>query len=89
MQKLGGSNSSFSFSNKNSKVTTVRLFNTVGPRQTQSYEMFITRIINATLKDKWIKIFRDGIQSRVLYYTIDSVRVIIDLAYGKKQLEKF
>jgi UDP-glucose 4-epimerase len=68
------------------KVTTVRLFNTVGPRQTGKYGMVIPRFINAALENKPIKIFGDGLQSRVFCHVIDSVRAINALASDKKMI---
>ena len=74
------------FLTKNLKVTTVRLFNTVGPRQTGKYGMVIPRFINAALEDKPLKIFGDGLQSRVFCHVIDSVRAILSLASDKKMI---
>lgn len=74
------------FLTKNLKVTTVRLFNTVGPRQTGKYGMVIPRFINAALEDKPIKIFGDGLQSRVFCHVIDSVSAILSLISDKKMI---
>jgi UDP-glucose 4-epimerase len=74
------------FLTNNLKVTTVRLFNTVGPRQTGKYGMVIPRFINAALENKPIKIFGDGLQSRVFCHVIDSVRAINSLASDKKMI---
>ena len=74
------------FLRNNLKITTVRLFNTVGPRQTGKYGMVIPRFINAALENKPIKIFGDGLQSRVFCHVIDSVRAILDLAYNEKMI---
>lgn len=74
------------FLTKNLKVTTVRLFNTVGPRQTGKYGMVIPRFINAALENKPIKIFGDGLQSRVFCHVTDSVRAILALASDKKMI---
>jgi UDP-glucose 4-epimerase len=72
------------FLTKNLKVTTARLFNTVGPRQTGKYGMVIPRFINAALENKPIKIFGDGLQSRVFCHVIDTVRAILALAPNQK-----
>ena len=74
------------FLTKNLKVTTVRLFNTVGPRQTGKYGMVIPRFINAALTNKPIKIFGDGLQSRVFCHVTDSVRAIIALGSDEKMV---
>ena len=74
------------FLRNNLKVTTVRLFNTVGPRQTGKYGMVIPRFINAALTNKPIKIFGNGLQSRVFCHVTDSVRAIIALASDEKMV---
>jgi UDP-glucose 4-epimerase len=74
------------FLKNNLKVTTVRLFNTVGPRQTGKYGMVIPRFINAALENKSIKIFGNGLQSRVFCHVFDSVRAINALASDKKMI---
>jgi UDP-glucose 4-epimerase len=74
------------FLRSNLKITTVRLFNTVGPRQTGKYGMVIPRFINAALQDNPLKIFGDGSQSRVFCHVIDSVRAILSLASDKKMI---
>ena len=72
------------FLTKNLKVTTVRLFNTVGPRQTGKYGMVIPRFIEAALKNQPLNIFGDGLQSRVFCHVSDSVAAIIALAFNEK-----
>jgi UDP-glucose 4-epimerase len=74
------------FLTKNLKVTTIRLFNTVGPRQTGKYGMVIPRFINAALSNNPINIFGDGLQSRVFCHVTDSVRAIIALASDEKMV---
>ena len=74
------------FLTNNLKVTTVRLFNTVGPRQTGKYGMVIPRFINSALENKPIKIFGSGLQSRVFCHVIDSVRAILALTSDKKMI---
>ncbi len=61
-------------------VTTVRLFNTVGPRQTGRYGMVVPRFVNAALKNEPITIYGDGTQSRVFCHVIDSVAAIARMA---------
>jgi UDP-glucose 4-epimerase len=74
------------FLTKNLKVTTVRLFNTVGPRQTGKYGMVIPRFILAALENTPIKIFGSGLQSRVFCHVIDSVKAIIALVSDKNTI---
>jgi UDP-glucose 4-epimerase len=62
------------------KVTTVRFFNTVGPRQTGQYGMVVPRFIQAALKNDDIVIYDDGSQSRVFCHVEDAVRAVLTLA---------
>jgi UDP-glucose 4-epimerase len=62
------------------KVTTVRFFNTVGPRQTGQYGMVVPRFIQSALKNEDIVIYDDGSQSRVFCHVEDAVRAVITLS---------
>ncbi len=62
------------------KVTTVRFFNTVGPRQTGQYGMVVPRFIQSALKSEEITIYDDGSQSRVFCHVEDAVRAVITLS---------
>jgi UDP-glucose 4-epimerase len=61
-------------------VTTVRLFNTVGPRQTGRYGMVVPRFVYAALKSEPITIYGDGTQSRVFCHVLDAVSAIAAMA---------
>ncbi len=61
-------------------VTTVRLFNTVGPRQTGRYGMVVPRFVHAALKNEPITIYGDGTQSRVFCHVADAVAAIAKMA---------
>ncbi len=61
-------------------VTTVRLFNTVGPRQTGRYGMVVPRFVHAALKNEPITIYGDGTQSRVFCHVADTVQAIATMA---------
>jgi UDP-glucose 4-epimerase len=61
-------------------VTTVRLFNTVGPRQTGRYGMVVPRFIQAALKNESLTVYGDGTQSRVFCHVDDAVAAIVTLA---------
>jgi UDP-glucose 4-epimerase len=65
---------------KNLPVTTVRLFNTVGPRQTGRYGMVVPRFVHAALKSEPITIYGDGTQSRVFCHVADAVQAIATMA---------
>ena len=65
---------------KNLKVTTIRLFNTVGPRQTGDYGMVIPKFIRSALNQEPVVIYGDGTQSRVFCHVLDVVQAILALA---------
>ncbi len=68
------------FLTKQLKVTTVRLFNTVGPRQTGRYGMVLPRFVHSAIKNEPITIYGDGTQSRVFCHVADAVRAILSIA---------
>jgi UDP-glucose 4-epimerase len=68
------------FTSKSLKVTTVRFFNTVGPRQTGKYGMVIPRFIEAAIENKPIYVFGDGSQSRVFCHVNDAISGLMQLA---------
>lgn len=62
----------------------VRLFNTVGPRQTGRYGMVVPRFVKQALTDKTITVYGDGKQSRCFGYVGDVVDGMIKLINNKK-----
>ena len=64
---------------ENLQVTTARLFNTVGPRQTSRYGMVVPRFIKAALADDPVPVFGDGSQTRVFCHVFDVVDAILKL----------
>ena len=68
------------FLTKQLKVTTIRLFNTVGPRQTGRYGMVLPRFVQSALKNEPITIYGDGTQSRVFCHVADAVRAILTIS---------
>jgi UDP-glucose 4-epimerase len=61
------------------KVSTVRFFNTVGPRQTGRYGMVLPRFVQAALKNEPITIYGDGIQSRVFCHVLDAIDAVLNM----------
>lgn len=57
----------------------VRLFNTVGPRQTGAYGMVIPRFVSQALKGGPITVYGDGTQTRTFTYVKDVVDALIKL----------
>ena len=76
----------FLFLTKQLKVTTIRFFNTVGPRQTGKYGMVIPRFVKAAIENKSLNIFGDGSQSRVFCHVSDSVKAVLALAGNDKTI---
>lgn len=64
---------------RNLPVTIVRLFNTVGPRQTGRYGMVLPRFIAAARSGEPLKVFGDGRQSRCFCYVHDTVEALVRL----------
>jgi UDP-glucose 4-epimerase len=73
---------------KGLETVIIRLFNTVGPRQTGSYGMVIPRFVGQALKNQPITIFGDGTQTRCFCHVSDIVDGVLALsehpeAFGK------
>ena len=60
-------------------VIIVRLFNTVGPRQTGQYGMVIPNFVRQALAGEPITVFGDGTQTRCFTYVGDVVRAVVAL----------
>lgn len=65
----------------NLPVVIVRLFNTVGPRQTGRYGMVVPRFVRQALRDETITVYGDGKQSRCFCDVEDVVGAIHKLAF--------
>jgi UDP-glucose 4-epimerase len=65
---------------KNLPVVIVRLFNTVGPRQTGRYGMVIPTFVRQALRGQPITVYGDGCQSRCFGYVGDVVHAMASLA---------
>jgi UDP-glucose 4-epimerase len=61
-------------------TTVVRLFNTVGPRQTGRYGMVVPSMVRAALHGQPIRVFGDGRQRRCFTHVHDVVRALLALA---------
>jgi UDP-glucose 4-epimerase len=60
-------------------VIIVRLFNTVGPRQTGQYGMVIPNFVRQALAGEPITVFGDGTQSRAFTHVADVVDALVKL----------
>jgi UDP-glucose 4-epimerase len=75
------------FHEKHLPAVVVRLFNTVGPRQTGRYGMVIPNLVRQALVNEPLTVFGDGNQTRCFAHVRDIVPVLTDLvsrpaAYG-------
>ena len=61
------------------KVSTIRFFNTVGPRQTGRYGMVVPRFVQSALANQPISIYGDGTQSRVFCHVFDAVDAVLKI----------
>ena len=73
---------------KGLETVIVRLFNTVGPRQTGSYGMVIPRFVTHAIRHEPVTVYGDGSQTRCFCYVGDVVGALVKLmnhpeAYGK------
>lgn len=60
-------------------VVIVRLFNTVGPRQTGQYGMVLPRFIAAAKSGRPLRVYGDGLQSRCFCHVLDTVEALVRL----------
>ena len=76
----------FLYVTENLKVTTIRFFNTVGPRQTGKYGMVIPRFVKDAVENKPLRVFGDGSQSRVFCHVEDAIKAILLLTEINKSI---
>jgi nucleoside-diphosphate-sugar epimerase len=62
------------------RVTVLRLFNTIGPRQTGQYGMVVPRFVQQALQGEPITVYGDGRQRRSFTWVGDAVHAMIALA---------
>jgi UDP-glucose 4-epimerase len=73
---------------KGLKVTTARLFNTVGPRQSAHYGMVVPRFVRSALKNEPINVYGDGTQSRVFCHVHDAIKALLTLVGTDKTINE-
>ena len=61
-------------------IVVVRLFNTVGPRQTGQYGMVLPRFVSQALAGEPLSVYGDGTQSRCFTHVLDSIDGIVGVA---------
>jgi UDP-glucose 4-epimerase len=57
----------------------VRLFNTVGPRQSGQYGMVVPSFVRRALRDEPLEIHGDGTQTRCFCHVQDTIRALVGL----------
>ena len=67
-------------------VIVVRLFNTVGPRQTGQYGMVLPTFVRQALAGHPITVFGDGTQSRSFTYVGDVVEALVRLTHDRRAI---
>ncbi len=60
-------------------ITVVRLFNTVGPRQTGNYGMVLPRLVDQALAGEPLSVYGDGSQTRCFCHVSDVVQALAAL----------
>ncbi|HEX6391052.1 MAG TPA: NAD-dependent epimerase/dehydratase family protein [Solirubrobacteraceae bacterium] len=63
-----------------SEMIVVRLFNTIGPRQTGRYGMVLPRFVRQALDGTSLTVYGDGTQTRCFTHVTDTVRAITMLS---------
>ena len=74
------------FLEKGLAVTTIRFFNTVGPRQSGRYGMVVPRFVQAALESKNLQVYGNGTQSRVFCHVSDAVTATTNLIKSEKSI---
>jgi UDP-glucose 4-epimerase len=69
---------------KGLQVTTVRFFNTIGPRQSGKYGMVVPKFIAAARSGKDIQVYGDGNQTRVFCHVNDAIHGLLSLLNNPK-----
>jgi len=68
------------------KVSTIRFFNTVGPRQTGRYGMVVPRFVQSAIKNEPLTIYGDGTQSRVFCHVLDAIDAVLKITKDDKTI---
>lgn len=62
------------------QITILRLFNTIGRRQSNSFGMVVPRFINQALRNECMAVYGEGDQTRSFCHVSDTVRAICELS---------
>ena len=67
-------------------VTTVRFFNTIGPRQSAKYGMVVPRFTASALSGRDLEVYGDGEQTRVFCHVEDAIAGVISLVDNQESI---
>ena len=68
------------------KVSIIRFFNTVGPRQTGRYGMVVPRFVQSAINNEPLTIYGDGTQSRVFCHVLDAIDAVLKITKDDKTI---
>jgi len=71
---------------QNLRVTTIRLFNTVGPRQKGKYGMVVPRFVYNALMHETLSVYGNGEQTRVFCHVLDTVDALLKISKTDKSI---
>lgn len=66
------------------RMVVVRLFNTVGPRQSGAYGMVLPRFVRQALDGEPLTVFGNGTQSRCFVHVLDTVHALVLLSESEE-----
>ena len=72
---------------RNLPTIVVRLFNTVGPRQSPAYGMVVPRLVRQALAGEPLTVYGDGTQTRCFCHVADVVDALIRLLHEPRAEE--
>ena len=67
------------YTERGTPAIVVRLFNTVGPRQSGAYGMVLPRFVTQALRGEDLTVYGDGTQTRCFVHVADTVRALVQL----------
>jgi UDP-glucose 4-epimerase len=74
------------YRDRGAAMTVVRLFNTVGPRQTGRYGMVVPSFVRQALDGRPLTVYGDGSQTRCFAHVSDAVRAILELVAAPRSI---
>jgi UDP-glucose 4-epimerase len=89
LSKAFGEMLAFGYSREHgAEAVVVRLFNTVGPRQSGAYGMVLPRFVRQALSGEDLTVYGDGTQTRCFTHVYDTVEAMLALVESNEALGK-